>query len=101
MLKQREGKPKDDFEHHLKTVPSHSTQNNEDTSSDVAYYTRFVPKRSLHHPSVKQVSPLADHESLTAKLNDVNVQRMIRIVRDGELLPSHSNSESLQKREEL
>ena len=91
MVTQRDVESKAEYEHHLKLIHSHITQQAEDTSSDVVYYTRFVLKRSVHHPAVIQLTPSLDHELLQAQLNDVNVQTMIHILRDGELPPSHPN----------
>ena len=72
----------------------HITQHDEHTSSDVAYYTQFDPKRSQHHSAMNPLTPIADHETLTAQFNDVNVQRVIRVLRDGEQPPSQPNFES-------
>ena len=80
----------DVYKHRLKLIRSHNIQHNEDTSSDVANYTQFVRKRSLHHPVVNQLSPVADHDNLTAQLNAINVQRMIRIFGEGGLPPSQN-----------
>ena len=94
MVTQRDGESPDDYERRLKLSCNHITQHDGDTSSDVAYYSQFVSKRSLHHPTMKHVSPQPDHVLIIAQLNDRNVRRMIRIIRDGELLPSHPNLES-------
>ena len=94
MVTPPDGKPKDNYEHILQLIRSHMTQDAENTSSDVAYHTRFALKRSLQHPAVNQISPLPSHEFLQAQLHDVNVQRMIRTFRDGDLPPSQPNIES-------
>ena len=94
MVTPSDGKLKDNYEHILQLIRSHMTQDAEDASSDAAYHTRFALKRSLHHPAVNQISPLSDHEFLQAQLHDVNVQRMIRTFRDGDLPPSHPIIES-------
>ena len=93
MVTQRDCESMDDYEHRLELVRSYITEHAED-NSDVAYYTQFVLKRSLHHPAVNQVSPLLNHDILQAQLNDVSVQRMIRIPRDEEMGPLHPHFES-------
>ena len=94
MFTQRDGGSKDDYEHRLQLIRNHITQHDEDTSSDVAYYTRFVRNRSPHHLAMNQVSSLANREILTAQPNDLIVQRLIHILRDEQLPPSHPNFES-------
>ena len=64
------------------------------TSSDTDYFIKFVAKNSYHHPELNQISPLEEFTVFLAHLKDLDSQRMIQDIREGQLSSNFVNFES-------
>ena len=57
-------------------------------------YIKFVRKVTTQQPVINEVSPQGESQIIIDQNKDQDIQKMIRIIRDGETPPSHINFES-------
>ena len=94
MFTQSDGESKNENEQNQDFIRNNISQQDGHASFYVDLYIRFVSKSSLHRPAENQLSAQFDHATSKAQLNDVNLQRMIRIICDEQLPASHPVFES-------
>ena len=89
-----DGEADDEYRWGQAFVKQQLSHHETDSSSDTEYFIQFVTKSSCHHPVMNQVSQKVKTLLNLAQLKDSDIQRIIHIIRDGELPPSHVNFQS-------
>ena len=89
MIPRRDGETDDDFKARITEVNLHLDQLSITTSADGQYYTKFVPKGLP--TQVNQVSPSGEFAIVEKQRKDLDIQRMVRILKNEELPPNNPN----------
>ena len=91
MVTQSDGETDDEYWCRQAFVKQQLNQHGTDTSSDTDYSIQLVAKSWGHHPVMNQHSPQEEPSVFLGKLKDLDIQRMIHLIRDGKFPPNYGN----------